>query len=90
MNMSSKIIEYDLQQPGTDYNALYKAIKEYGVWAHVTESTWIIKTDESCVAVRNKLIKLMDENDRLFVGELSGEAAWHNTICSNQSLKGSL
>lgn len=31
MNMSSKIIEYDLQQPGTDYNALYNAIKEYGV-----------------------------------------------------------
>ena len=88
--MSSKIIEYDLQQPGSDYNALYNAIKEYSAWAHVTESTWFIKTDETCAQVRDKLMKLMDKNDRLFVGTLSGEAAWHNTLCKNQYLKDNL
>lgn len=88
--MSSKIIEYDLQQPGRDYVALYNAIKGYGTWAHVTESTWLIKTDETCIQVRDKLIELMDNNDRLFVGELSGAAAWHNTICKGQFLKDNL
>jgi len=29
--MSSKIIEYDLRAPGRDYDALYDAIKEYGI-----------------------------------------------------------
>mgnify|MGYP006069220545 CR=1 FL=1 len=88
--MSSKIVEYDLRQPGRDYDALYNAIKGYGTWAHVTESTWFIKTDETCVQVRDKLMELMDNNDRLFVGELSGTAAWHNTICEGQYLKDNL
>ena len=88
--MSSKIIEYDLRQPGRDYDALYKAIQNYGTWAHVTESTWFIKTDETCAQVRDKLLELMDGNDRLFVGELTGNAAWYNTICKSQFLKDNL
>ena len=88
--MSSKIVEYDLRQTDRNYDALYNAIKGYGTWAHVTESTWFIKTDETCVQVRDKLMELMDNNDRLFVGELSGTAAWHNTICKGQFLKDNL
>lgn len=88
--MSSMIIEYDLQQPGKDYDALYSAIKGYDLWAHVTESTWFIKTDKTCAQVRDKLLELMDSNDRLFVGELSGTAAWYNTICNSQFLKDNL
>ena len=85
--MSSKIIEYDLRKPGRDYDALYEAIKSYGTWAHVTESTWFIKTDDSCVQVRDKLMQAMDSNDRLFVASLTGEAAWHNVICKSDFLK---
>lgn len=54
--MSSIIIEYDLRQPGRDYEALYNAIESYEAWAHVTESTWLIKTEDSCVQVRDALI----------------------------------
>ena len=88
--MSSKIIEYDLRQPGRNYNTLYDAIKNYGTWARITESTWFIKTTETCVRVRDKLSKQMDSNDRLFVGELSGAAAWKNTICESEYLKDNL
>ena len=88
--MSSKIIEYDLRQPGRNYDALYDAIKNYGTWARVTESTWFIKTIETCVQVRDKLSKQMDSNDRIFVGELSGTAAWKNTICDGEYLKDNL
>ncbi len=88
--MSSKIIEYDLRQPGRNYDALYNAIKNYGTWARITESTWFIKTTETCVQVRDKLSKQMDSNDRIFVGELSGAAAWKNTICEGEYLKNNL
>lgn len=88
--MSPKIIEYDLRQPDRDYDALHSAIKSYSTWGRVTESTWFIKTDETCVQVRDKLMGLMDANDRLFVGELSGVAAWHDTICKGQFLKDNL
>lgn len=88
--MSSKIIEYDLCTPGKNYDELYKAIKSYGVWAHITESTWFVKTTESCVQVCNKLLTHMDSNDRLFVGELTGEAAWRNVLCQDEYLKKNL
>lgn len=88
--MSSKIIEYDLCTPGKNYDELYKAIKSYEVWAHITESTWFVKTTESCVQVRNKLLAHMDSNDRLFVGELTGEAAWRNVLCQDEYLKKNL
>lgn len=88
--MSSKIIEYDLCAPGKNYDELYDAIRSYGVWAHVTKSTWFIKTTDSCIAVRDKLLKHMDSNDRIFVAELTGSAAWQNVICDNQYLKDNL
>ena len=88
--MSSKIIEYDLRQPDRDYDALYQAIKSYDVWAHITESTWFIKTDTTCVQVRDKLLAVMAANDLIFVGELTGSAAWNNVICDNEYLKKNL
>lgn len=88
--MSSKIIEYDLRAPGRDYNKLYEAIRSYVQWAHITESTWFIKSADSCAAVRDNLLVHMDSNDRLFVGELTGAAAWHNVICQDQYLKTNL
>ena len=88
--MSSKVISYDLCAPGRNYDDLYKAIKSYGVWAHITESTWFIKTDESCVVIRDKFLRQMDNNDRLFVGELTGIVAWNNVICDDDYLKSNL
>lgn len=88
--MTSMIIEYDLRSPGRNYDELYKAIKSYGVWAHITESTWFIKTSESCVQVRDKLLTHMDGNDRIFVAALTGVAAWSNVLCDSEYLKKNL
>ena len=85
--MTSMIIEYDLCSPGRNYNTLYETIQAYGVWARITESTWFIKTGDSCVQVRDKLKKCMDSNDRLFVVELTGTAAWSNILCDSDYLK---
>jgi len=88
--MKSIIIEYDLCAPGRDYTSLYSAIKGYGTYAHITESTWFIKTDDSCPQVRDNLVAYIDTNDRLFVATLVGEAAWRNVICKNEFLKENL
>lgn len=85
--MTSMIIEYDLRAPGRNYDDLYKAIKAYGVWAHITESTWFVKTNENCAQVRDKLLAHMDSNDRIFVAALTGVAAWRNVLCSSEYLK---
>ena len=88
--MISLIITYDLRAPGRNYDKLYEAIKAYGKWAHITESTWFIKTSSTCAEVRDNLLMHMDSNDRLFVGKLSGPAAWQNVLCSNDFLKQNL
>lgn len=88
--MNSLIITYDLRAPGRNYDKLYEAIKAYGTWAHITESTWFIKTSSTCSEVRDNLLTHMDSNDRLFVGKLSGAAAWQNVLCSNDFLKQNL
>lgn len=86
----AKIITYDLCAPGRDYTKLIEAIKTYPNWGHVTESTWVINTTDTCTQVRDNLKKHMDQNDRIFVGELSGVAAWYNVLCDNQWLKDAL
>lgn len=75
--MSSFIISYDLIS-NKDYDSLYDAIKAYGVYAHILESVWIIKSSDSSVTIRDNLASYMDSDDKLFVAKLSGQSAWRN------------
>ena len=78
----SKIINYYLGAPEKDYQDLISAINAYPECAKLAESTWMIVSDDSCVKVRNDLFLHMDSNDKLFVAELSGIAAWQNLDCN--------
>ena len=76
--MKVYLISYDLVAPGRDYTRLFEAIKGYGTWCHVLESTWLVSTTQSAAQIRDHLRQFIDSNDRLFVARLSGESAWHN------------
>lgn len=88
--MASYIVTYDLCGKEKDYTSLINKIKGYTSWAHVTESAWFIKTSESATSIRDNLKKCMDVDDRLFVAELTGTAAWSNVLCKSQYLKENL
>ena len=75
--MSSFLISYDLISD-KDYSKLYEAIRNYGSFAHVLESVWIIKSSNSSKDIRDNLRSYIDNNDKLFVAKLSGESAWLN------------
>ena len=83
--MSSYIISYDLRKI-RDYTSLGSAIKSYGTWAKITESMWIIVSNQTTVQIRNFLSRYMDDDDRLFVAKYGGSAAWKNIIASNEWL----
>ncbi len=87
---NSKIVTYDLRAPGRNYDDLYEMIKAYSKWAHLTESTWFISSPDSCETIRNNLRSVMDSNDRIFVGELNGTAAWSNLLCKSEYLKNNI
>jgi hypothetical protein len=87
--MRTILITYDLvgtSETSDDYRRLIDHIKSYGTYAKVALSTWIVRTDRTAVQVRDSCLAYMDGNDRLFVAVLTGVAAWHNTICTNDWL----
>jgi hypothetical protein len=86
--MQAYIVTYDLANASTiDYEALFAAIKEYGVWARVTESTWIVATDKTAKEIRDYLEAFLTPGSRLFVVKSGKEAAWRDVRCKNDWLK---
>lgn len=79
-----------MRAPGRNYEQLYAAIRSYEKWAHINESMWAVVTNNSAVAIRDNLTQFLDANDRLFVIKSGIEAAWRNSLCKNEWLKGNL
>lgn len=84
---NSKIITYDLCKSGTNYNGLYDYLKSFPEWARITESTWFVSSPKSCETIRDEIMRIVDSNDRIFVAELTGVAAWYHVICDSNYLK---
>lgn len=83
--MKSYLIGYDLNKPGQNYDNLFAAIKKVGgTWWHCLDSTWIVKSNSTTVAIRDALRPHIDDSDELLVIELTGVAAWvgFNEECS--------
>jgi hypothetical protein len=85
------IVTYDLIKPGQNYEKLIQRIKQYGEWARLGGSSYLISTANSPVEVRNYLSVVLDQNDKLWVGVAPAPSAWHglpndvsNWILSNQ------
>ena len=72
---------------GADYNALIKAIKAYGGWAHITESTWAVVTEDDHIKIRDNLCNFIPKNGRIFVIKSASVGAWRNVICNSEWLK---
>ncbi|MGB3252268.1 CRISPR-associated protein Cas2 [Buttiauxella gaviniae] len=83
--MTTYLISYDLIK-NKDYSSLIEKIKSYGTWAKVLESTWIVSSNKSAIAVRDDILSVMDDDDRVFVIKTTNYAAWRHVQCSNDWL----
>lgn len=73
--MSTLLIAYDLNRSGQNYSDLIAAIKEQGAWWHYLDSTWLVKTSKSHVALRDELRQYIDGNDELLIIDVTSDAA---------------
>ena len=80
--MKAYVVTYDLNRPGRNYPELWAAIKSYGTYYRIQGSVWLIQTSRSAAQVRDHLRQHIDASDTLFVGRLSGEAAWAGQLDS--------
>lgn len=83
---NSYIISYDMAEGG-DYEALFEAIKAYGTWARITESTWAVVTEDGHKDIRDHLDNYLPEGSRLFVVKSGTAAAWRNVMGRDKWLK---
>ena len=80
------VITYDVSDP-ENYPGIRAAIKAYGTWAHINNSTWAVVTDESASEIRDYLATVVGTGDSIFVVESGGGSAWRNVNCRGQWLK---
>lgn len=74
--MPSYVVAYDLHKQGQNYDCIIKKLEGYPTHWHMQQSVWVIVTSQSAVQIRDNLQPCLDANDKLFVGQLSGQAAW--------------
>lgn len=84
--MRTYYVSYDLDKPGQDYTDLTGAIRTIG-GVRILLSDWLVKGSFSAVQLRDYLTQFLDSNDRLFVAELTGGAAWRNPMPPNQTIQ---
>lgn len=76
--MRTHLITYDLNSPGQNYSRVITAIKSCGSWCRIASSTYEVKTFDTVTTVRDKVSRVMDTNDTLFVVEVTDRAAaWY-------------
>ena len=62
-------------RPNSD---LTQALQDYPATTRLTGSSWVVRTPRSVTGVFDALDRHLAPDDRLFVGALTGEAAWRN------------
>lgn len=87
--MQTYIISYDMAEGGDDED-LHEAIQSYEIWAHITDSTWAVVTEDNAKEVRDHLSVYLPQESRLIVVKSGIEAAWRNVFCRSEWLKRSL
>jgi hypothetical protein len=77
--MRTLLVGYDLKQPGRDYEPLYAKLRSQSSWWHALDSTWMVRTESTPLALRDELSALVDANDVLLVMDVTNDpAAWRN------------
>ncbi|MEJ0092791.1 MAG: hypothetical protein WDN46_05020 [Methylocella sp.] len=75
--MTIYVVGYDLHpKEGQTYTKLENALKTFNNPWHCLDSTWLVKTDLTAVALRDFLWQHMYVDDQLLVVTYSREAAW--------------
>jgi hypothetical protein len=87
--LTTYIVDYDLRKPGQKYDALFEKLKGYP-WCHQLKSSWLIVTGKTASQLLDDLRTVMDANDLIFVGKVSGTNDWssYNTSKVNTWLNG--
>ena len=79
--MAIFIVAYDLNIVGQNYTCITAKLKSLS-HCHVQGSVWFVEYSGNAVNLRDQLKDCLDQNDRLFVDQVSGTwAGWNMPTC---------
>ena len=86
--MRKYIVAYELTR-GDNYNELYDVLSSYSDAARITESTWLVWSEQTCEEVRDEIAQCLSEKARVFVcGYVPVSAAGYNILDNdNQKIR---
>lgn len=64
-------VSYDLNKKGKDYQGLYNELKSKQEWYHLLDSTWLLCTSESAAQLWERLRSHIDNDDYIFIAEIT-------------------
>ena len=71
-------VSYDLHNPGQNYDAVIKRIKELGSWAKVHMSFWYVNSGYTAAQAVEHIKSALDTNDKVYVVDATNNlAAWN-------------
>ena len=84
--MAKYIVSYDLMRPEKDYPDLIAYLKQIGGIRPLL-SVWLVKSQRGHVGLHDDIRSngRMDQNDRLLVAGLNGNAAWTKLLLSDDA-----
>ena len=65
--MNVYLVTYDLNSPGQNYNDVVSEIKKCPGWAKLSESSFAVSTPDSASDLLNKVRRVADSNDTIYV-----------------------
>lgn len=74
--MKTYLITYQLNKEWQNYDSLHDAIENYKYIVHSMKSVWFIKTDLLAEYIYNDLSRYIDQNDFLFISEVTWNHYW--------------
>lgn len=80
--MKTYIISYDFKShTDRDYMSFYQAIKDINFdtpWQHITETSWLVRTELTAQEIFDKLFTVFDKDNLIFISELNidNRAGW--------------
>ena len=72
--MAAKLITYELNSSGQDYNKLHDDVKSMGDWWHYLDSTWLVDTYLTVTQIVDRIRANTDKNDYLLVMDVTGDS----------------
>ncbi len=81
--MTCFIICYDTEN---NDEKILDVIQSYKPNAQIFKNTWAVITDDVATDIRDKLKKVLNQTDRIFVIRSGEEAGWANVLCEKSWL----